>query len=169
MKNTLRLFSLLLLSMMLVLSMAGCSGSGDAEEPAEAKPDKESMEDMSDEEFAEAIDNGIVYEEEEEGANLHFSKASESDFYGAWESTSGQSIYMYGNVDLNIKSGGKWTGNVAEEDLSGTWTMKGGSMILESEYFHASLSFTTDGKLIMQEDRSGGEDNNYINTVLTRK
>ena len=43
-------------------------------------------------------------------------------------------------------------------------------MVLESELFEARLSFTEDGKLIMQEDREG-EDNpeNYINTVLTKK
>ncbi|MBR2706541.1 MAG: hypothetical protein IKE74_04785 [Mogibacterium sp.] len=109
----------------------------------------------------------VSYDEELEGAELKFGDAKQEDFYGKWTATSGQSEYMYGNVDLLIGEDGKWKGNVAEENISGTWTYGGNSMLLNSENFNVKLSFTTDGKLIMQEDRDGtGE---FINVVLTKK
>lgn len=112
-------------------------------------------------------DNGIEFEEEGEGADLQFKKADESDFYGTWEATSGNAMYLYGNVEITIKKGGKWTGNIAEEDLEGEWTYDGTTMSLTSELYNATLSFTQDGKLVMQEDRD--EDGNLINTVMTKK
>ena len=113
------------------------------------------------------FDNGIVYEEEVEGAELSFKEANQEDFYGKWKAESGQSIYMYGNVDLNIKDDGTWTGNIADEDESGTWTFENGSMKLTSEFVELTLSYEENGNLIMQEDREG--DGDLINTVLTKK
>jgi hypothetical protein len=115
----------------------------------------------------EDYDNGIVFDEEAEGAELSFKKAEEADFIGKWEATSGQALYMYGNIDLDIRDGGKWSGNVAEEDLEGKWEFDGTTMSLTSELFDATLSFTEDGKLILQEDRA--EDGILLNTVMTKK
>lgn len=114
----------------------------------------------------ENYDNGIDFEEESEGAQLSFKSSEESDFIGSWTSTSGQANYLYGNIDLDIQEGGKWTGNVADEDLSGSWTFDGTFFSLSSELFNVTLAFTEDGKLIMQEDRAG--DGELLNTVLTR-
>ena len=102
------------------------------------------------------FDNGIVYDEEVEGAEISFKDAAnEEDFYGSWSAESGHSLYLYGNVDLTIEEGGKWHGNIVDEDTEGTWTFDGKSMKLTSELFEVTLTFAEDGKLIMQEDREG--------------
>jgi hypothetical protein len=154
-----------MLSLAMTLSMAACSmfsggGSDDASEEIDA-------EEMTPEEMDEAYDNGIEFEEEAEGAKLTFKSSSKEDFYGSWESTSGHSIYMYGNIDLKITADGSWTGNVAGEDISGKWTFEDPTLTLSSELFNATLSFTKDGKLILQEIREDSDE--PINTVLTKK
>ena len=60
MKNTLKIFSIVMLSLAMTLSMAACSmfsdgGSGDAPEEVDA-------EEMTPEEMDEAYDNGIEFE-----------------------------------------------------------------------------------------------------------
>lgn len=166
MKNTLKIFSIIMLSLTMALSLGACSifsdgGSGDSSD----RPDSE---DLTPEEMEELYDNGIEFEEEVEGAKLHFKSSKPDDFYGSWESTSGQSIYMYGNIDLKIAADGSWSGNVADEDIKGTWKFKDPALVLSSELFNASLSFTDDGKLILQEIRDD-ESGEPINTVLTKK
>ena len=74
---------------------------------------------------------------------------------------------MYGNIDLKITADGSWTGNVAGEDISGKWTFEDPTLTLSSELFNATLSFTKDGKLILQEIREDSDE--PINTVLTKK
>ena len=44
---------------------------------------------------------------------------------------------MFGNVDLVINEDGTWTGNIVEEDFSGTW-----------EYVDSSLNITSSDNLI---------------------
>lgn len=165
MRNVLKLFSVIFVSLALVFSLSACSLFGGEESQDTTVP--EISEDMSDEEYEEALDNAPMYEEEAEDAQLTFKKVDESEFFGKWHADSGQAIYMYGNVDLDIKSGGKWSGNVAGEDLSGTWKADGNALRLESEYFNASLSFTDKNVLVMQEDRE--DDGEFINTVLIKK
>ena len=135
----------------------------EAQETPYVEPD---MEDEEEFDFSE-IDNGIAYDEEAEGTEIRFKSAGPEDFYGSWEAKSGQSVFMYGNVDLTINPGGTWTGNVVDEDMAGTWDFKNGSMHLKGEYLDVTLSFSDNGKLIMQEDREG--DGEMINTVLTKK
>lgn len=119
------------------------------------------------EEDMEGIDNGIVFDEELEDAVLTFKEAPEEDFYGSWEATSGQAVFMYNTVQIEVKKDGTWKGRIVDEDLNGTWTFDGQDMSLTSDLFEAKLSFTDDGKLIMREDREGNGD--YINTVLTKR
>ncbi len=128
-----------------------------------AEPDTENEEDFD---FSE-IDNGVAYDEEAEGSEIKFKSAGPEDFYGSWEAKSGQSVFLYGNVDLTINPGGTWTGNVVDEDMAGAWDFKDGSMHLTGELLDVTLSFAEDGKLIMQEDREG--DGEMVNTVLTKK
>lgn len=129
--------------------------------PTESGGNAEVSEDLGD------YDNGIEFAEEVEGAELKFKKAQPEDFEGSWTATSGQSLFLYGNVNLAIEPKGKWHGNVAGEDLEGGWTYTNGSLALHSELFNCVLSFTDDNKLIMQEDRDGSGD--YINAVLSKK
>lgn len=113
------------------------------------------------------IDNDVSFDEEISGADLVFRKASEEDFIGTWVATSGQAEFMYGNVKIKVLPLHRWTANIAEEDFEGKWEFEDDSCYLKSEYVNLKLSFTRDGKLVMQEDRDGSGE--YINTVLTRK
>ena len=172
MKNTLKTFSVLLLAMTLMFAFSACSSTSeddqaDIEAGIDHEMDAEEAGELLLEKANEDADNGIYFEEEEEGAELHFKSVEASDFAGTWESTSGQAVYLYGNIDLTITNDGKWTGNVAKEDIEGTWTFKDPALILKSEWFNASLSFTDDGTLILQEIRE--DDDEPINTVLTPK
>ena len=182
MKNTIRQFVILLLAMTLTLSLSGCSnlfgleddeetgggGSGSAKTPVE---DIEISDDMSEEDYLEVMENAPVYEEEAEDAKLHYRQASDIEYIGSWTADSGSAIYNYGNVDLTIRPGGFWKGNIAEEDLSGKWKLEKGKLILSSDYFNAELGFTDKGKLIMQENRVDIVDGSdtIITTVLTKK
>ncbi|HHW94871.1 MAG TPA: hypothetical protein GX736_02940 [Mogibacterium sp.] len=118
-------------------------------------------------EVEEEYDNGIAYEEEEEGAELTFSESSEDAYIGTWESTSGKAAYLYGNIEITIKSDYTWKATIADEPLSGKWKATEKSIELTSELFNASLSFTDKGTLILQEDRDG--EGEAINTVMTKK
>ncbi len=170
MKNALKYFVVMMLALTMALSFSACAKTeATSEEPADNETSTEEMQMFDDvEEIDDSAytDNGIAFEEEEDGAELTFREATAEDFVGSWSSTSGHSAYLYGNCDLVIADNGTWTGNVAEEELSGTWEMNGSSMVLSNEIFTAILSFTEDGKLIMQEDRAG--DGDLINTVLTK-
>ena len=137
----------------------------DADEEDEEDMDMTALDQIIEEESD--IDNDVEFEEENEGAQLRFVKAPEADFLGTWEATSAAAEFMYGNVDLKILPGHKWTGNIAEEDFSGTWEYDDGSVNVKSELINLTLSFSSTGKLIMLEDRGG--DGEYITTVLTRK
>ena len=152
MKKTLRMLTLLFISAAIVFSMSACSKTN---EPAE-EPEQEMTEE---EEY--------IAKQEAEDAELTFKESEKKDFVGTWTADSGQSVYMYGNVELDIKKDGTWTGNIAGEDLKGTWEMDESSAVLESDLFNASLSYTDKNVLIMQEDREG--DGDYINTVLKKK
>lgn len=110
--------------------------------------------------------SGIDFEEEADGAQLSFSKSDVKSYYGTWEATSDQAIYLYGRIKLTINEDKTWHGIVVDEEEKGTWTFDGTKMDLSSEFFNVSLSFTEDGKMVMQEDREG--DGEYLNTVLTK-
>ncbi len=134
-----------------------------------AAPDGSAANSIEDQEFDdEDYDNGIEFEEEAEGAELHFKPVEQDQFFGEWVATSGQSLYMYGEVEINIKPTGGWSGNIADEEVSGKWEYKNGSLLLTSDLFEATLSFTNDDKLIMQEQRDE-DDEALLNTVLSRK
>ena len=168
MKKTLRMLTLLFISAAIVFSMSACSKTNEpAEEPEQEMTEEEEYIAKQEAEDAELIDNGVYYDEEAEDAELTFKESEKKDFVGTWTADSGQSVYMYGNVELDIKKDGTWTGNIAGEDLKGTWEMDESSAVLESDLFNASLSYTDKNVLIMQEDREG--DGDYINTVLKKK
>ena len=72
-----------------------------------AAPDGSAANSIEDQEFDdEDYDNGIEFEEEAEGAELHFKPVEQDQFFGEWVATSGQSLYMYGEVEINIKPTG---------------------------------------------------------------
>lgn len=134
----------------------------------EIPPQSEDAELMEDEDVVEG--NGIMFEEEMDGADIVKAQAKEEDFYGTWEATSDMALYLYGNFELTIKDGGKWTGNITEEKMDGVWRMEGNTMHVINEWIDVTLCFTEDGTLVMQRnDAEEGEPEDMVNTVLTRK
>lgn len=169
---------LLIIILILLLAAGGAAAfllhDRNAAQDDEIIYDEESDDDgLDDEEIIdmEEFDNGIEYDEELEGADIAFSdSASEEDFYGTWSADSGHSAFLYGELELTIEEGGKWHGIVVDEEEEGIWTFDGKTMLLTSEFFEAMLTFSEDGKLIMQEDREGnGNSEEFLNTVLTKK
>lgn len=130
------------------------------EEPAVAVED-------TTEDNAEDEDNDIYFEEENEGAELEIREAAPDEFIGSWNATSAQALYQYGSVDLNIETGGTWSGIVAHEDLEGTWTEIQDGIHLTSNIFDCDLKFTKDDLLVMFY--SPNDDGHYLTTVLSAK
>ena len=121
---------------------------------------------------SDVMDNGISFDEEEEGADIVKVEAPDEDFYGTWTATSGMALYLYGNIDITIKEGGTWSGNITEEDMSGTWTREGTDLHVVSDDGDIDFlfAFTEGGNLVMQRDTAEeGEESDYVNTVLTKK
>ena len=120
----------------------------------------------------DVVDNGISFDEEEEGADIVKVEAPDEDFYGTWTATSGMALYLYGNIDITIKEDGTWSGNITEEDMSGTWTREGTDLHVVSDDGDIDFlfAFTESGSLVMQRDTADeGEEADYVNTVLTKK
>lgn len=139
------------------------TGTADSE-PAESNEDVVDTDD--------SFENGIVFDEEEEDAEIVKVDKPAEDFVGSWSATSDMSAYLYGNIDVTIKDDGTWSGNITEEDVSGTWTKEGTDLHLVSDDGDIDLlfAFTENGTLIMQRDLSDeGEESEYVNTVLTKK
>lgn len=114
--------------------------------------------------------NIISYEEEDETAELDIKKADVSDFFGSWEAKSDQAHFLFGNIDISIKSDYTWVANITDEKLSGKWREVEEGIYLTSEIFECSFSFTTDGVLVMKyyaDGNSNGED--AVSVVLTKK
>ena len=175
MKQLSKLIILFTLSFSMLFSLSGCSifggsDSTDTTSPggsANASNDIEISDDMSDEEYYELIENAPIYEEESEDADLHFRRSDELEYLGSWKADSGNAIYLYGNLELNIKVGGRWSGTIVDEDVSGTWKFEDNHLVLESDVFNATLSFTSDNVLILQEQRDPDVDE-IISVVLVK-
>ena len=181
MNNKKRIF-LIFLCIGLITFSGGCSGfdlfgtgeeeavpssSGGGSTPA-VQDEQESEPVLEDDPTTKEYDNGIYFDEEEEDAVIETKKADVLDFTGSWEATSGQSAYMYGNVDLKINANGTWTGNISEEPLNGKWKKDGDTLLLSSEIFNCTLQFSKDGNLLMQEVYEDSDEEAVI-VVLTKK
>lgn len=170
MKESIRKMLCIMLVVSMSLFLAGC-GNKDvpAEEPAEDESeitmdDIESMEGNEEEDY----DNGIYFEEEMDGAEVVTQKKDAGEFVGSWTATSGQALYQYGNVDITVEADGKWSGNISDEALEGTWKESGDGIYLTSDIFECQLAFSESGALIMQYSPDE-EAEEYITTVLSKK
>lgn len=142
------------------------SAVSDGQETEYEMPEEEIV--LEDDPTTKDYDNGIYFDEETEDAAIETKKASENEFIGSWEATSGQAAYLYGNVELKIETNGKWTGTITDEPLKGRWQKQGDGLYLTSEIFNCTLTFTSDGTLIMQEDYEETDEEAPV-VVLTRK
>lgn len=164
-KKKLIIIALVVLAALIALAFGLKSGGGstDIEEPADTAEDVVE---------SDVLDNGITFDEEEEDADIVKVEAPDEDFYGTWTATSGMALYLYGNIDITIKEGGTWSGNITEEDMSGTWTREGTDLHVVSDDGDIDFlfAFTEGGNLVMQRDTADeGEEADYVNTVLTKK
>ena len=168
MKISLRKMLCMILAITMLLLLGGCKKKA---EPAETASEESeiTMEDIMEkqEENKEDYDNGIFFEEELDGAEIVAKKKDANNFIGYWTATSGQSIYQYGNVDIEVKEDGTWSGNLTDEDFTGKWTETNEGLHLTSDFFNFDLMFTEDDVLVMRY--SADDDGDYLTTVLTRK
>ncbi|MBR3375808.1 MAG: hypothetical protein IKG71_08485 [Firmicutes bacterium] len=111
-------------------------------------------------------DNGIFYPEEAEGAQIKLKNAEGKDFVGSWEAKSGNAHFLFGNMELKIREGGFWTGNITEENYRGTWNEQNGGIYLKSADFEAQLNFTADNKLLLRYKPYEDSDD-YVTVILT--
>lgn len=123
---------------------------------------------MTEEEEMELLNNGIEYDEEAEDANLHFRKSDEKEYYGTWSISSGNAIYMYGNLKITILPTGSWNGLIVDEKMSGKWTFDKNKMNLRSELFNATMAFTDKGVMVLQEERGTEDESDVVSVVMTR-
>ncbi len=166
MKTSLRKILCMILAVTMILLLAGCKKNAEQNTDSEGEV---SMEEIADEqaEGTEDYDNGIYFDEEADGAEIVAKKKSSDEFVGSWKATSGQSIYQYGNVDIEVKEDGTWSGNVSREPLTGKWSETNEGLHLTSDLFDCDLMFTEDNVLVMRY--SPNEDGEYLTTVLTKK
>lgn len=156
----------MILAVTMILLLAGCKKNAEQNTDSEGEV---SMEEIADEqaEGTEDYDNGIYFDEEADGAEIVAKKKSSDEFVGSWKATSGQSIYQYGNVDIEVKEDGTWSGNVSSEPLTGKWSETSEGLHLTSNLFDCDLMYTEDNVLVMRY--SPNEDGEYLTTVLTKK
>ena len=166
MKTSLRKILCMILAVTMILLLAGCKKNAEQNTDSEGEV---SMEEIADEqaEGTEDYDNGIYFDEEADGAEIVAKKKSSDEFVGSWKATSGQSIYQYGNVDIEVKEDGTWSGNVSREPLTGKWSETNEGLHLTSDLFDCDLMFTEDNVLVMRY--SPNEDGEYLTTVITKK
>ncbi len=127
--------------------------SADSGESADMTLDQqidEEIESLEIEEEGNDFDNP-AYDNEMEDAEVKETNAAEDAFYGKWTATSNRAHYLYGNIDLEIKNDGSWTGNITEEDYSGTWSYNGEYITLESDLVNCDLFFAEDGQLMFRD------------------
>ena len=132
----------------------------------EIPPQSEDAELMEDEDVVEG--NGIMFEEEMDGADIVKAQAKEEDFYGTWEATSDMALYLYGNIDVTVNKDGTWKGNITGEELGGKYEYLGDHMHMTDSLagiFDFDLAFDKGGNLILIDTDSDDE----VNTVLTKK
>lgn len=168
MKNSIKTMLCLILVFTLLLIIPGCKKKAGSEETSDTSSEI-TMEDVTEiqGEEVEDYDNGIVFDEEADGAEIVAKKKSVDNYVGSWKATSGQSLYQYGNVDLNVKEGGKWSGNVSDVDLEGEWNETSEGIHLTSSIFDCELMFTDSNVLVMRY--TPNNDGNYLTTVLTKQ
>ena len=132
----------------------------------EIPPQSEDAELMEDEDVVEG--NGIMFEEEMDGADIVKAQAKEEDFYGTWEATSDLALVFFTDLDNTLIY--SHNRNITEEKMDGAWRMEGNTMHVINEWIDVTLCFTEDGTLVMQRnDAEEGEPEDMVNTVLTRK
>lgn len=151
---------ILLLSLAIASAMvfASCFGNQDSGGSDSAKSGEKTAEDstLSEDEVDDLIskdyDNGVMFDEEMEGYKVEVKKSPVTDFVGSWEATSGNAHYLLGNLDLKINADGTWKGNVAGDDVSGTWAEQDGGIYIKCKdnrvNFGGQLIFNPSGNLI---------------------
>lgn len=83
-----------------------------------------------------------AYVNEQEGVEVKEAAVSPESFIGRWAAGSDRASYLYGNVNLTVRAGGSWTGNITEGDYNGTWKYNGKGITLVGTEEGTGAEFT---------------------------
>lgn len=133
---------------------SGCSLFGDDEEDTVESENLKRQMNIEDNDF-----ENPKYDVEDDGAEPVYVKHDKEDFVGNWVATSNRAEYSWGNVNLKIMEGGKWKGNITEEDMHGKWTPYGKGVLLKDsdELINWTLYFTAEGTLVFEDNEDPGD------------
>lgn len=73
-------------------------------------------------------------------------------FYGTWVATSDKAEYLYGNLEITINEDGSFTGNVTQEDFSGTWEKAENGIEFSSVLLSGELYFGDTCKMVIYDE-----------------
>ena len=151
-----RIISLLLIASLLLscMALAACKKSADDEEQSASVDIDELAEDIEGEDdYEDPNPDDPAYDNELDGAEPVMTAHDEKDFYGKWSATSERAHYVFGNVDLVISDDGSWSGNIVEEEYTGTWEYKDSSLNIKSSdnLINWNLFFVEDGSLMFKD------------------
>ena len=76
----------------------------------------------------------------------------EDNFYGRWVATSERAEYLYGNLEITVNEDGTFTGNVTEEDFSGTWEKVDKGIEFKSELLSGKLYFGKTCRMVIYDE-----------------
>lgn len=141
----------MLLALTLVFTTACTSNEGFQDQDSEGSQ-QSSEEVMEEEDGEEALEESEL-DKEIEDAEIVAREASDDEFYGSWTAPSEKAEYLYGNIDLTIKSNRTWKGNVTNISLKGSWEpYEGGIHIKDKEgLINWKLYFTEDNVMLMED------------------
>ena len=151
-----KIISVLLIALLLLSSMVFAACKKNADEDEEYYDIDELIEESGEADDYDYDDSDMddpAFENEMDGAEPVMTAHDEKDFYGKWSATSNRAHYLFNNVDLVINEDGTWSGNIVEEDFSGTWEYKESSLFITSsdKIINWNLFFVEDGSLMFKD------------------
>ena len=94
------------------------------------------------------------FQYEQDGAEIKPVEHKEKDFMGTWQTGSDYAEYLYGNVKLVISSDHTWSGNITEEQFTGTWVRNKDGINIKSDeagIINWNLFFVNDNTLMFTD------------------
>lgn len=150
-----KMISILMIALLLLSSMvfAACRKEVDEDKTASVDIDELADDIESEDDYVDPNPDDPAYDNELDGAEPVMTVHEEKDFYGKWSATSERAHYVFGNVDLVINDDGTWSGNIVEEDFSGTWEYEDSGLFIKSSdgLIDWNLFFVEDGSLMFKD------------------
>lgn len=112
----------------------GC-GSGDEEKPT---GDDQSV--------------GQLTEEEQLSSKADELNKDEANFYGTWEATSANAVYLYGHLTVTINKDGTFEADVTEDHFEGTWEKIDGGIAYKSDLINGKFFYGKRCHMVIEEE-----------------